>query len=86
MRSIETRLSTVERKQAKLQTVTVHYIGREKGSRQMDLLQALQLLLARKIYRVEVEMNDLEMRATLDETTLMIEDYLKERENEKTNV
>ena len=80
MKTIERRLSQVERMAAKTQAVTVSYIGREKGVAQMDLLQAVQSLLARKIHNISIQMTPEEMQTTLSETALYIENYIKEKQ------
>ena len=79
MQNIGKRLSVVERQAAKLQMVSVSYIGRHKGATALDLLQAVQLLLAKKAYRIELQMTPEESQATLSETAIMIENYIKEK-------
>ena len=78
MNNIAKRLSQLEHTMAKTQVVTVSFIGKRESSTNMDLLQAVQLLLERKVHQISLKMTPEESQETLSETALQIEAYICE--------
>ena len=58
MKNLERRLSAIEHQTAKSMSVNVSYVGKVRNpweTEPLNMLQAVQGMMARKIYRIEIE-------------------------------
>ena len=77
MKNIEMRLSRIERDTAQGERVTVQY--KDLQSAEMDLLQAIKLLIAGKVRTISAPWKPGEREAHLSGTILQIENYIAGR-------
>ena len=75
MKNIEKRLTAVERVAAKSMAVTVRFINSGKD-KDIDLLQAVRLLLSRKIQSINLHLTEAERLTGMNATIEYIRRYM----------